>query len=291
MPDALVRADLPRRGIAVFSADTSETSFQAEWRHLAGRVAAEALARAMSGAALVAGFLRDDQLLSLQIKCEGKLGGLLVDIDALGRMRGYTDMKTLPTMDNGPSDFAYAVGSRGTLSVIVSTASAVRTSGSVELVLGDVATNVERYLVASEQRPSIVELVERYNERIVYSGGLLVQAGPGVNAAFFDATAERRPALRAAILEKRDPESVIRAAFPGEEIALVDRRDLRFKCRCSRERAEGLLVTLTPDDLRDMIAKDHGALIACHFCNDHYEFNEATLARLLVARQADPRPE
>ena len=288
MPDLLLRADLPRREIAVFAVDSTATSFEAEWRHLAGRVAAEALARAVSGAALAAGLLQEDQILSLQIKCEGKLGGLLVDIDAQGRVRGYTHVKTLPTMDNGPSDFAYAIGSRGALSVIVSTATDVRTSGTVELVLGDVATDLERYLVVSEQRESIVELVERYDERIVYSGGLLVQAGPGVDRAYFDSVAARRSDLRAALLEKREPEAVLVAAFPGEEVVLVERRALRFKCRCSRERAEGLLATLGTGDLRAMIAEDHGALITCHFCNDQYELDEPTLARLLAERESGP---
>jgi molecular chaperone Hsp33 len=286
LPDTLVRAELSGRGIAVFATETTDTAFEAEWRHLAGRIAAQALARALSGAALAAGFLSEDQVLSLQMKCEGKLGGLFVDVDARGHIRGYTDVKTLPTMDNGPSDLAYAIGSRGTLTVIVSTAKAVRVSGSVSLVLGDVATDLERYLATSEQRESIVELVEGYEEKIVRSAGILVQAQPGVDRAFFEATRERRADLRAALLATRDPEAAIAAAFPGEEAKIVDRRALRFRCRCSRERAEGVLSTLGADDLRAMIAQDRGALITCHFCNDQYSFDEAALERLLAAREA-----
>src|SRR4051794_3295397 len=132
MADEILRAELKSRGAVAFAVDATGAAFEAEWRHLAGRVAAEALARLIAGTALAAGVLKDDEQLSLQIKTEGKLGGALVDVDAHGALRGYTQQKVIPVMDPGPSDISYAIGSRGTLTAIRSTAEAIRYSGTVE---------------------------------------------------------------------------------------------------------------------------------------------------------------
>jgi molecular chaperone Hsp33 len=285
MADELLRADLPERGLVAFAAETTETAFEGEWRHLAGRVAAEALARGLTAAALAAGFLTGDEQLSLQIKTEGKLGGLLVDVNARGDLRGYTDVKTLPPMDPGPSAFSYAIGARGKLLVIRSTASAVRYAGTVDLVAGDIASDLERYLEASEQRRSIVELATTYEERITYAGGLLIQAGPGVDPAFFAALEARRTELGPILRAERAPGAVLARVFAGERLAIVERRPLRFRCSCSPERVERMIAGLDPAELADMIEKDHGATITCHFCNDRYELDEAALRRLLEERK------
>jgi molecular chaperone Hsp33 len=268
MPDELLRMDLPERGLIAFIAETSGTALEAEWRHLSGRIAAEALGRALAGAALVAGFLGGDQQLSLQVKCEGKLRGLHVDVDAEGRLRGYTDRKSLPPMDAGPSDFSYAIGSSGILTVISSTASAVRYSGSVEISGGDLATDLERYLAKSEQRDSILELATSYDDKLTYAGGMLLQAQPGADREFFAALRERREAIRRALVEERSPERVASRVFAGERAEVAARRSLRFSCRCSRERALRMIGGLDPAELRDMIETDGGATITCHFCND-----------------------
>lgn len=286
MGDELLRADLRARGAIALVANVTETALEAEWRHLAGRIAANALGRAFAATALAAGFLLEDEQLSLQIKSQGKLRGLLVDIDASGNLRGYTEAKTLPIMDGGPSDLSYAIGSSGTLVIIRSTSGAVSYSGAVELGRGDIASDLEHYLATSEQRDSIVELATRYHEKLEHASGILVQAQPGVDRAFFDALRARRASLSAALLEARDPETVLARVFPGEAFDIVERRPLRFRCRCSRERVFAMLGGLDPEELRDMIEKDRGAAITCHFCNDRYDVDEAGLRGLLERRSA-----
>jgi molecular chaperone Hsp33 len=268
MADEILRADLRSRGAVAFAVDATGAAWEAEWRHLAGRVAAEALARLIAAAALAAGFLKEDEQLSLQIKTEGKLQGALVDVDAEGAVRGFTERKVIPVMDPGPSDVSYAIGSRGTLTAIRSTASAVRYSGTVELARGDVASDLERYLETSEQRESIVELATDYTDKLVFAGGVLLQAGPDVDRDWFHARRLRRAELREVLAAERAPEKVLAAAFAGEGCDVVARRAVRFRCRCSRERVLRMIAGLDRAELADMIEKDKAATITCHFCND-----------------------
>lgn len=280
-PGALVRAELRGRGTAVFACDTTAPAAEAEWRHLCGRVATEALARAMSAVVLAAGFLRADERLSLQIKTEGKLGGLLVDVGAEGDIRGYTHRKVLGLMDAGPSDSLYAVGSRGTLTVMRYTETDVRYSGNVELDRGDMAGDIERYLTVSEQRDSIVEIHTEYAAQLVYSGGMLVQAQPGADSAFFAETRKRRAHLLTALVTEREPERAIRAFFPAEGVDVVERRPIAFRCNCSRERVLRMIAALDKAEIRDMVEKDRSATITCHFCSNQYLIEEPELRGLL----------
>ena len=62
-----------------------------------------------------------------------------------------------------------------------------------------------------------------------------------------------------------------------------------FKCNCSRERIERMLITLGREELEDMIATQHGAQVDCHFCNKRYEFTEAELQSLLHQATGEER--
>jgi molecular chaperone Hsp33 len=70
---------------------------------------------------------------------------------------------------------------------------------------------------------------------------------------------------------------------------VLERRDVRYACDCSRERVERALITLGAGELNDMIQTQHGAQVDCHFCNKRYRFTEDDLQALLAA--ASPKGE
>ncbi|HVY62582.1 MAG TPA: Hsp33 family molecular chaperone HslO, partial [Planctomycetota bacterium] len=113
---------------------------------------------------------------------------------------------------------------------------------------------------------------------------VLLQAGPDVDRDWFHARRLRRAELGRILLEERDPEKVIARAFEGEAWDVVARRPIRFRCRCSRERVERMIAGLDREELADMIEKDKGAMVTCHFCNDQYEIAEEELKSMLERR-------
>lgn len=72
------------------------------------------------------------------------------------------------------------------------------------------------------------------------------------------------------------PEDMLVEIF-GENVKIIDRMPVQFKCACSRERIENSLVGLGKEELKAMIEEDHGAEVTCHFCNEIYRFTEEDL--------------
>src|SRR5688572_21293111 len=93
--DRLVSIVLPEHDCRLLLTDASGTAVEAEFRHLSGRVSAEVLARATVAAILLGADLKDDERLSIQARCEGRIEGWLVEVDSKLNFRGYTTKKTI----------------------------------------------------------------------------------------------------------------------------------------------------------------------------------------------------
>ena len=66
---------------------------------------------------------------------------------------------------------------------------------------------------------------------------------------------------------------------------ILDTREIKWECDCSRERIEAALATIGSDDLREIIEEDGQAELQCHFCLKKYQFNKDELTEILERLQ------
>lgn len=66
----------------------------------------------------------------------------------------------------------------------------------------------------------------------------------------------------------------------GFEMEHLSTTELKFKCQCSRQRIEDMLIALNVHDLEELVA-DGKAEICCHFCGEKYNFNKEELEHIL----------
>ena len=62
---------------------------------------------------------------------------------------------------------------------------------------------------------------------------------------------------------------------------ILEEREIRWECDCSRERIENALLTIGRRDLTEIIEEDGQAELQCQFCRKEYHFNRDELAAIL----------
>ncbi len=259
--------------------------------HHLSRVATAALGRTLSCAAMMGSMLKGDgESVSVQIKGGGPIGTVLAVAHGNLDVKGYVDNPGVDLPRTGPKlPVGAAVGRDGKMTVIKDMGMREPYVGQTHLVSGEIAEDFAMYFTASEQTPSLVSLgVLVDDERVRSAGGLIVQMMPGASEAAIASVEQSAPMFRdiSGTMQEYHLEGAVQQLLLHLEPEILARRVPRWRCDCSRERIEGVLVSLGAEELKDMIETQRGAQVDCHFCLKRYKFNAEELSALLEAATA-----
>lgn len=159
-------------------------------------------------------------------------------------------------------------------------------TGQVPMVSGEISEDFTYYFATSEQIPSAVGagVLVNPDHSVLAAGGFIVQVMPGADEDVITRLEEQIqsfPAISSLIQEGYTPEQIISRLFEGEQVKFHETMPIQFRCKCSKERLENAIIGLGEEEIKKMIAEDHGAEASCHFCNEVYTFTEAELEALL----------
>jgi len=290
MSDYIVRATAAEGAIRAFAAVTTRMVGEAASIHNLSPVASAALGRTMTAAAIMSRMrlTSEEDALTIQIKGNGPLGGIVVASDYESNVRGYVynpDVD-IPLNSMGKLDVGGAVGKVGYMNVIMDLGLKEPYIGYVDLVTGEIGDDVAYYFAKSEQTPSIVALgvLVDVDGSILNAGGYIVQLMPGAGDDIIDYLEEKIRTLAPVtklLSEGKTPEDILEMLFGEKSLKIAEKSPCRFVCNCSRERMERNLISLGRDELADMIEEQHGAELQCHFCNKKYYFSEEELKSLI----------
>ncbi|GAA6754545.1 molecular chaperone Hsp33 [Thermus sp. 2.9] len=289
--------------LRVVAAETGDIVEEARRRHGLSPTATAALGRAMTGALLLAQLLlkTPKERITLRMEGTGPLGGLVVEADALGNVRGYVQnpRAEVPLREDGKLNVGELIGA-GVLRVDRSLPSGEVYTSTVPLVSGEIAEDLAHYLWQSEQVPSAILLGVRVKGEgeVEVAGGVAVQVMPGASEEVLsrlEANLKGIPGITP-LLREKGLEGALEDLLAGLGFARTDLRALgyganeipaRFRCRCNREKALEALVFFTPEEREEMIVQDGGAEVVCHWCGEVYRFSPEEI-RALVAEVRCP---
>ena len=120
MTDYIVRATAADSQIRAFAATTRELVEYARNAHSTSPVATAALGRLLTAGSMMGVMMKGEKdLLTLQVRGDGPLGGITVTADSQGRVKGYVNNPNVVIHANakGKLDVAGAVG-RGMLNTL-----------------------------------------------------------------------------------------------------------------------------------------------------------------------------
>jgi len=256
--------------------------------HNLSRIASAALGRTLTATAMMGSMLKGrDESVTASIKGGGPIGTVLAVANDQCVVKGYVDNPAVDLPRTGPKlPVGAAVGRDGRLTVIKDMHMREPYVGQVNLVSGEIAEDFAMYFTASEQTPSLVSLgVLVSDERVESAGGLIVQVMPGASEAAIQSIENSAGMFMdiSGTMKEYHLDGAVQQLLMHLEPEILERRETRYACDCSRERVERALITLGAEELNDMIAEQHGAKVDCHFCNKRYEFTEEDLRALLAA--------
>jgi molecular chaperone Hsp33 len=289
MEDHIVRATAAGGAVRAFAAVTTDLVQKAHITHGTSGVASAALGRTLTAAAMMGRMFKNEKdQLTIQIKGDGPLGGIIAVSDAQSNVRGYVyePQVYLPLNAAGKFDVAGAVGRKGYLNVIKDLGLKEPYVGYVDLVSGEIGEDMAYYFASSEQIPTVVSLgvLVDTDENVVTAGGYIIQLMPGADESIISFIEDKvflADSITYMLSTGMDAEAVLDSLLGEKELQITDRLPCKYQCNCSRERMERNLISLGAKELEDMAEEQHGAEVQCHFCNTKYQFTEAELRGLI----------
>lgn len=283
--DYLVKA--VAKGVRAYAAVTTDIANEAISRHKLSPLAAAALGRTMTGALLLAANLKNKEALTLKIAGDGVLGKITADATPEGYVRGFLDNPAadLPLNSKGKLNVGRGVG-KGYLSVTRFTGLKEPTTGSAELVTGEIAEDITNYLFVSEQTPSSVGLGVLIDTDFTAkaSGGFFLQPLPDAEEeviSILEDNLKKLPPVSSLVAEGKTPEEILKLLLKDiDGFEILSKTELAFRCKCSKERVEETLLSLGEKDLKSLV-DDGKAEVVCHFCGEKYELDKEDLEMLL----------
>ncbi|MBP7176755.1 MAG: Hsp33 family molecular chaperone HslO [Thermoclostridium sp.] len=289
MNDYMLRAITKDGMVRIYAALTTQTVEEAKNIHQMNPTPSVALGRTLTAAALMAGTLKDtNSTITIQIKGDGPIGGILAVTDAQSNVRGYVDNPwfDLPINERGKFDIAGAVG-KGYLNVITDLGLKEPYIGRVDLVSGEIAEDITFYYAHSEQTPTVTSLgvLVGREGKIINAGGLFIQLMPNCDdqtISWLEGCIEKMPPITR-LLDGSSLEDILKEVLDGRELVFLDTRPVTYRCNCSRQRMERNLLSLGLKDLEELAREQDETELVCHFCETKYRFPSAEIQDMIEA--------
>lgn len=276
------------RAIALTARHTVQTAHE---NHSTSPLVSAALGRLMMGGLMMGALFKSpDELITLEVRGDGPIGGLTVTANNQGQVKGFANHPNtwLPLNGKGKLDVGGGLG-HGTLTVVRDTPGTMPYSSQTELVSGEIGDDLALYFQLSDQIPTSVGvgvLVDT-DTSIRQAGGFIVQLMPDYEYCLIDELEHNLAGITSVtdMLERgMSPTNILRHILRGLDYQELEAMPVEFHCGCNQERASRAVLALGEAELRDMVEKDEPAEVHCHFCGRTHLLAPGQLRDLLAAQ-------
>jgi molecular chaperone Hsp33 len=234
----------------------------------------------MAAAALLTSTLKFEGRMIIQAQGHGPIKLLVVECSSERTLRGLAQWEGEVTDGSLPQ----LLGDGRLVITIDPSKGKERYQGIVELTGRSVAEALENYFTRSEQLATRLWLAANSKQ----AAGFMLQQMPGghveeeswSHATHLAATLTREELLG---LPVRD---LLHRLYHEDDIRLFEGAPVSFRCSCSRDRVEGVLRMLGPDEVRSILSERGAVDVDCEFCGGHYRFDAVDTAQLFTANPA-----
>lgn len=286
--DHIVRGTAADGQLRAFAVNGRETVQVASDRHHSSNVVTAALGRLMMAGQMIGAMSKvDGELVTLEVRGDGPVGGLTVTANNQGQVKGFANHPNawLPLRADRHLDVGGILGP-GTLTVVHDIPHMEPYSSTVGLVSGEIGDDLTYYFAASEQVPTSlgVGVLLNPDHSVRQAGGFIIQAMPGCEDYVLDELEENLTGVRSVTQLLEDgmtPSGMLDYLLRGLDYQELDAMPAEFHCGCDRDRAARCVTALGEHEMRDMVEKGEPASVHCHFCGADYLFSPEELEQML----------
>ncbi len=238
----------------------------------------QVLGEAFVSAVLLSGMLKMEGKCTLQVRGDGPVHLLVVQVNSDGECRGLARWTSEPTDAGIDAVF----GTSATMSIAIeSTEYAEPYQGIVPLEGDTLADAIGYYLSNSQQLQTQLTIAVNGDAAC----GLLLQKLPTEKNRVMDEDGWVRATQLALTVKDEEltelaPIELLKRLFFEEEVRLFDAQSVRFHCGCSRERTGNMLVGIGEDEVNSIIEEQGEVSITCEFCDENYQYDAVDIAAL-----------
>lgn len=288
MSDYMVRATAANAMVRLFVCSSKELVEEARNIHNTSPVVTAALGRLLTAGAMMGSMLKGEKdLLTIQIKSGGPIGGLTVTATPNGEVKGYpvcADVD-IPLKANGKLDVGAGMG-LGVMNVIKDMGLKEPYVGQTVLQTGEIGDDLTYYFATSEQTPASVGvgvLVDR-DYSVKQAGGFIVQLMPFATDDVIEALEKNLGSIKSVTSmfeEGLTVEEIVAKIFADMEYDILDKMDIGYHCNCSKEKVTKAIISIGKKEIQEMIDDNKPIEVNCHFCNTNYVFSVDELKQML----------
>lgn len=258
------------------------------------------LAEFLSGAALLAGILKFEGLLTLQIRGDGLVPLIMAEATHERSLRGIVKLAQqehnngviVTNADIEGKSLRELVGN-GVLTLTIDPVKGKRYQGIVPIEGDNIADCLSHYFAQSEQLPTKLWLFSDNKS----AGGLFLQSLPAISrqTEYLD-DSEMEPAERAAndwqtlvtlvnTLKTEESltlphETQLTRLFHEFTLRTASNVPAQFACTCSQERSENAIAAIGKIDAYTLLKEQTTIEIDCQFCGKNYPLDSEDLDRI-----------
>ena len=275
--------------IKISAAITTDVVEEAAKIHKLSKTTSAALGRVLTAAAIIGSWQKNEKdSITLSINGNGPAGKIVATCKNDGYVKGYVTNPgaDLPTREaDGKIDVAGIVG-EGNLTLVMDTGMKKPYTGTVNLTTGEIAEDLAVYFLQSDQVPSAVGLgvLVDVDYSIKAAGGFIIQLMPDATEEQISKLEENLkglPSVTSILDEYHDAEKLIEILMKDIDFKILEKREITYKCNCSREKVEDAIVSVGPREIEEILREDKKAEVSCYFCDKVYNFDESDLERML----------
>jgi molecular chaperone Hsp33 len=236
---------------------------------------------------LLTATLKFEGSITNQLQGNGPVSLAVINGDNNQRIRGVARWEGDIADDAGLHDLM----GKGHLVITIEPKKGERYQGVVGLEGDNIAQVIENYFLRSEQLKTRLWIRTGEHEGKRHAAGMLLQVVPDGTGSpdDFEHLEQLTNTVKNEELFTLEANELLYRLYNQEQVKLFEPQDVEFLCGCSRDRSGAAIVTISRDEINDILAEEGSVSLHCDYCGTTYSFDSAQVAELYSQAQSDSK--